>query len=62
VGAGRKREGAGVGGSFHWLALITWREYEAAEDMDRRAWGGRKKVLGFEHPELSRGASRSGKV
>jgi hypothetical protein len=51
------------------LALITIMilaedrgKYEAAEDMDRRAWEGREKVLGFEHPEPGRGASRSGKV
>jgi hypothetical protein len=37
-------------------------KHEAAEDMDPRAWEGRKKVVVFEHPESSRGASRSGKV
>jgi hypothetical protein len=37
-------------------------KYEAAEDTDRRAWEGRKKVVEFEHPKSSKGASRSGKV
>jgi hypothetical protein len=49
-----------------WLASTTWQEI--GESMKRwriwieELWEGRKKVLGFEHPESGRGASRSGKV